>query len=164
MTLAVPRPPITNSLSATSNTSREPRPSIVMLTRDGSLFARDWRNIPYTLPNALVQLQAQYHHCGEAASKECLSAATFVRHRGRDDRRPPWLAAQKEIHRVPRRIRSLSLASSSVGSGAVSSECRWSFASRRTSCAHCAISAVMRCSAAAESIRAYNEPSFFLLP
>ncbi len=30
-------------------------------------------------PNALVQLQAQYHHCGEAASEKCLSAATFVR-------------------------------------------------------------------------------------
>jgi hypothetical protein len=29
--------------------------------------------------NALVQLQAQYHHCGEAASEKCLSAATFVR-------------------------------------------------------------------------------------
>jgi hypothetical protein len=31
------------------------------------------------LPNALVQLQAHYHHCGEAASEKCLSAATFVR-------------------------------------------------------------------------------------
>ncbi len=31
-------------------------------------------------PNALVQLQAQYHHRGEAASEKCLSAATFVRH------------------------------------------------------------------------------------
>src|SRR5688500_13071947 len=31
------------------------------------------------LPNALVQLQAQYNHCGEAASEKCLSAATFVR-------------------------------------------------------------------------------------
>jgi hypothetical protein len=30
-------------------------------------------------PNALVQLQARYHHCGEAASEKCLSAATFVR-------------------------------------------------------------------------------------
>jgi hypothetical protein len=30
-------------------------------------------------PNALVQLQAHYHHCGEAASEKCLSAATFVR-------------------------------------------------------------------------------------
>jgi hypothetical protein len=28
--------------------------------------------------NALVQLQAQYNHCGEAASEKCLSAATFV--------------------------------------------------------------------------------------
>src|SRR5438874_10008502 len=29
--------------------------------------------------NALVQPQAHYHHCGEAASEKCLSAATFVR-------------------------------------------------------------------------------------
>jgi hypothetical protein len=28
--------------------------------------------------NALVQLQAQHNHCGEAASEKCLSAATFV--------------------------------------------------------------------------------------
>ena len=28
--------------------------------------------------NALVQLQAQYNHCDEVASEECLSAATFV--------------------------------------------------------------------------------------
>src|SRR6185503_3413712 len=32
----------------------------------------------WRLSNALVQLQAQYHHCGEAASEKCLSAATFV--------------------------------------------------------------------------------------
>jgi hypothetical protein len=31
------------------------------------------------LPNALVQLQAHYHHRGVAASEKCLSAATFVR-------------------------------------------------------------------------------------
>jgi hypothetical protein len=30
-------------------------------------------------PNALVQLQAHYHDCGEAASEKCLSAAMFVR-------------------------------------------------------------------------------------
>ncbi len=29
--------------------------------------------------NALVQLQARYNHCGDAASEECLSAATFVK-------------------------------------------------------------------------------------
>jgi hypothetical protein len=29
--------------------------------------------------NALVQLQAQYHHRAQAASEKCLSAATFVR-------------------------------------------------------------------------------------
>jgi len=34
----------------------------------------------WALPNAQVQLQAHYHHCGEAASEKCLSAATFVRH------------------------------------------------------------------------------------
>jgi len=33
-------------------------------------------------PNALVQLQAHYRHCGEAASEKCLSAATFVSWRG----------------------------------------------------------------------------------
>jgi hypothetical protein len=33
------------------------------------------------LPNAQVRLQALYHHCGEAASEKCLSAATFVRSR-----------------------------------------------------------------------------------
>src|SRR5713101_4657081 len=43
-------------------------PERVMHLRDGRL-----------LPNVLVQLQAQYHHCGEAASEKCLSAATFVR-------------------------------------------------------------------------------------
>ncbi len=40
--------------------------------------------IPVRTPNALVQLQAQYNHCGEAASEKCLSAATFVRRRERD--------------------------------------------------------------------------------
>ena len=34
--------------------------------------------------NAVVQLQAHYHHCGVAASEKCLSAATFVRWRSRD--------------------------------------------------------------------------------
>jgi hypothetical protein len=34
------------------------------------------------LSNALVQLQARYNHCGEAASEKCLSAATFVRRFG----------------------------------------------------------------------------------
>jgi hypothetical protein len=34
--------------------------------------------------NALVQLQARYHHRGEAASEKCLSAATFVRLRARE--------------------------------------------------------------------------------
>ena len=32
--------------------------------------------------NALVQLQARYNHCGEAASEKCLSAATLVRRLG----------------------------------------------------------------------------------
>jgi hypothetical protein len=43
------------------------------------------------LPNALVQLQAHYHHCGEAASEKCLSAATFVSWPagGRNKKAPP---------------------------------------------------------------------------
>ena len=36
------------------------------------------------LPNALIQLLAQYDHCGEAASEKCLAAATFVRPGGED--------------------------------------------------------------------------------
>jgi hypothetical protein len=39
------------------------------------------------LADALVQLQAQYNHCGEAASEKCLSAATFVRRRGQNPRK-----------------------------------------------------------------------------
>jgi len=35
-------------------------------------------------PNAQVRLQALYTHRGEAASEECLSAATFVRRLGDD--------------------------------------------------------------------------------
>jgi hypothetical protein len=35
-----------------------------------------------SLTNALVQLQARYHHCGKAAPEKCLSAATFVTQRG----------------------------------------------------------------------------------
>jgi hypothetical protein len=35
--------------------------------------------MPVLLSNALVQLQARYNHCGEAASEKCLAAATFVR-------------------------------------------------------------------------------------
>jgi hypothetical protein len=38
--------------------------------------------------NALIQLQARYHHSGIAASKKCLSAATFVRLRRRSPLRP----------------------------------------------------------------------------
>ena len=34
--------------------------------------------------NALVQLQAQDNHCGEAASEKCFSAATFVSQSLRD--------------------------------------------------------------------------------
>ena len=36
-------------------------------------------NLAWQRPNALVRLQAHYHHCGEAASEKFLSAATFVR-------------------------------------------------------------------------------------
>ena len=39
------------------------------------------------LPNALVQLQAQHNHCGEAASENCLSAATIVRRLGNNQER-----------------------------------------------------------------------------
>jgi hypothetical protein len=38
------------------------------------------------LLNALVQMQARYHHCGEGASEKCLAAATFVRWRGQNSR------------------------------------------------------------------------------
>ncbi len=38
----------------------------------------------YAAANALVQLQAHYHHCGVAASEKCLSAAAFVRWQSRD--------------------------------------------------------------------------------
>ena len=54
------------------------------------------------LPNALVQLQAHYHHCGEAASEKCLSAATFVRPRRRQSR-DRGLALRK-ITKSPRRV------------------------------------------------------------
>jgi len=44
---------------------------------------REHNSIPIPKPkqpaNASVQLQALYHHCGEAASEKCLAAATFVR-------------------------------------------------------------------------------------
>src|SRR5688500_13614284 len=42
-------------------------------------FTRKTKGV--SLSNALVQLQAYYNHCGEAASEKCLSAATFVRQR-----------------------------------------------------------------------------------
>ena len=45
--------------------------------------------------NALVQLQARYYYCGEAASEECLPAATFVRPQGRET----------SAHREPRSSR-----------------------------------------------------------
>ena len=48
------------------------------------------------LPNALVQLQAHYHHCGEAASEKCLSAATFVRRWGAS---VPSFIARHAAHR-----------------------------------------------------------------
>ena len=67
-----------------------------------------------SLANALVQLQARYHHCGEAASEECLSAATFVRTsrqssvghdtttigRPSPSTRTAWPAASKNTRRV----------------------------------------------------------------
>src|SRR3981081_799077 len=47
-------------------------------------------------PYTLVQLQAHYNHCGEAASEECLSAATLIRQhiitsaRTRTQHSAPW--------------------------------------------------------------------------
>ena len=52
------------------------------------------------LPNALVQLQAHYHHCGEAASEKCLSAATFVRSRGAS------AASRAAVRLVPKMLRA----------------------------------------------------------
>ena len=56
----------------------------------GKRIARSRRAFPFIIgvispPNALVQLQAQYHHCGVAASEKCLSAATFVRRQRRGE-------------------------------------------------------------------------------
>src|ERR1700674_3632307 len=45
--------------------------------------------------NALVQQQARYHHCGEAASEKCLSAATFVRQRGGRNLLRRWMFADR---------------------------------------------------------------------
>ena len=44
--------------------------------RERESRVRECESVP---PNAVVQLQAHYHHCGVAASEKCLSAATFVR-------------------------------------------------------------------------------------
>ena len=43
---------------------------------------RIMKRCQHRLSNALVQLQARYNPCGEAAAEKCLSAATFVRPRG----------------------------------------------------------------------------------
>jgi len=52
------------------------------------------------LPNALVQLQAHYHHCGEAASEKCLSAATFVRQHEREHSPHALLEAEGQARPV----------------------------------------------------------------
>jgi hypothetical protein len=52
------------------------------------------------LDSALVQLQAQYNHCGEAASGKCLSAATFVRRQ-----RGCEVTSMPHDHRVSWRVR-----------------------------------------------------------
>ena len=46
-------------------------------------MSRVWKHDRWMRPNALVQLQARYNHCGEAASEKCLSAATIVRPQAR---------------------------------------------------------------------------------
>ena len=51
------------------------------------------------MPNAQVLLQPRYHHCGEAASEKCLSAATFVRPQGRGDA-PKGALAKAILHTV----------------------------------------------------------------
>jgi len=50
-------------------------------------------------PNALVQLQAHYNHCGEAASEKCLSAATFVRQLRHDSAAPGTRMTTSDLHR-----------------------------------------------------------------
>jgi len=54
------------------------------------------------LPNALVQLQARYNHCGAAASEKCLSAATFVRQLVAKRNLGKALAAQRSALRAGR--------------------------------------------------------------
>lgn len=58
-----------------------PSPAIVRCRSfvRGCNAGHSYLRVPGVPPNALVQLQAHYHHCGEAASEKCLSAATFVR-------------------------------------------------------------------------------------
>jgi len=48
-------------------------------------FVASFRRCHWCPANAFVQLQARYNHCGEAASEECLSAATFVRRQRRGE-------------------------------------------------------------------------------
>jgi len=52
------------------------------------------------LPNGLVQLQARYNHCDEAASEKCLSGATFVR------RLEPKAKRDWDLRYVPMRYRN----------------------------------------------------------
>src|SRR6185436_13957698 len=65
--------------TAPSQTPARQLPSECHQERESTLSLSRLRTIKCEPPNALVQLQARYHHCGEAASKKCLSAATFVR-------------------------------------------------------------------------------------
>ena len=67
---------LTSSRSATERSAQLPKKnSTIDRHLDLPVEEQHWR------PNALVKLQAHYHHCGEAASEKCLSAATFVRWR-----------------------------------------------------------------------------------
>ena len=63
----------------------------------------------FRLANALVQLRAHYHHCGEAASEKWLSAAPFVRWRApRREEEESASAANSKRSRLqfPRRRRA----------------------------------------------------------
>ena len=53
------------------------------------------------MANALVHLQAHYHHCGEAASENCLSVATFVRRHAPQDRNPQCSRAKSSTSIAP---------------------------------------------------------------
>ena len=57
--------------------ARQPVSTSMVPINAGFLIKPAWEG--WCLPNALVQLQAQYNNRDEVASEKCLSAATFVR-------------------------------------------------------------------------------------